>query len=177
MLEVAGGNGDVVEVAKPHGLVPLRMVPGRPDGAKGVVEFPRHDPPGDVQDAAHRQECGFVGVHAHLIVGVVEGSVAGQADLFKTTDVARVVNRFDPLEVGTNRRDNGHLVQQAGVLDAVEHRGEAISRLRVVGPRVVKQIPEIMQIAGSFHRRPRPGFRFESGCPCRQGPIATRSGG
>ena len=34
--EVAGGDGDVVEEAEAHGLVPLGVVSGRPVQAEGV---------------------------------------------------------------------------------------------------------------------------------------------
>ncbi len=121
-LQVAGGDGDIVEVAKPHGLVPLGMVAGRTDGAERVVQLTFHDPPGGVQYAPHRQISGFVSVHAHLVVGIVEGAVSGQTDLLEATDVFGVVDGFNPLEVGTNRRNEGQLVQQSGFLDAVVHR-------------------------------------------------------
>ena len=42
ILKVAGGNGHVVEIAKPHGIGDLGMVSRRPDRTEGIVQFPFH---------------------------------------------------------------------------------------------------------------------------------------
>ena len=38
LLDVAGGDRHVVEVAKPHGAADFRVMPGRPHRAEGVVQ-------------------------------------------------------------------------------------------------------------------------------------------
>lgn len=43
VLEIAGGNGHIVEIAEAHGFGFFGVVSRRADRAEGVVDFPRHD--------------------------------------------------------------------------------------------------------------------------------------
>ena len=54
-LDIAGGNRNVVKIAKPHGLVDFRMVTGWPHSTKGIIQLALHYQSDRLQDTADRQ--------------------------------------------------------------------------------------------------------------------------
>ena len=99
LLKIAGGDGHIVEVAKPHGFADLGMVPRRPDRTEAVVQFLQHYPAGDIQNAAHCQQGGLIGVVAHLVIRAVKHALSRKAGGLKPLDITSIMNQFDPLHV------------------------------------------------------------------------------
>ena len=55
LLNVAGGYGHIVKVAKSHGLADFSMMPGRSNGAKGIVQFALHNQARGLKHSPHSQ--------------------------------------------------------------------------------------------------------------------------
>ena len=157
-LKVARGDGHVVEVAKAHGLPLFGMVAGRAHSAKGVVDLPGHEHAGGLDHPARGQQCGLIGVDAHLVVRVIERAVAGEADLFKPADVGLVMDGLDPFHIGPLAADAHQVRQQAGLLDAPEDHFQAFSHLRMVRAGVVQQKSRVIEKTSLFHCRPHVAF-------------------
>ena len=73
-------NGDVVENAKPHGLVAFSVVAGRAHPAKSVFHFTGDHAVGRRQHGARSAQCRAVAVHIQRGVRI-DGSIGGAARL------------------------------------------------------------------------------------------------
>jgi len=112
LQRVLGGNGDVVEKAKPHGLVARGVVAGRAHGAKGVFDLARHDRVGGRDGRARRTQRRRPGVG-------VDGGVRVYLRVWRATGLQVFAQ---PVVQAAQRRDVQPRVRQ---LDVGQRRGRA----------------------------------------------------
>ena len=134
---VLGGHGHVVEKAKPHGSVALRMVAGRAHAAKGAGRFARqHQVGGHHRGAGRAQGCRdrervHVGVGIDLVVAL------GRRGGHEFADIARGMRMGQLFQRGQRRIVGMHVVEQALDQQHVVDGAQAFRAFGMVGAHFV----------------------------------------
>ncbi len=100
LLHIPGPDRHVVEITKAHGLINLRMMPGRTDCTKGIVYFTFHHHIDGFKYSTDSQKGNIISIPANCVIRMFEFGKTGNAGLIKTHDIVNIMDRFYPSLIG-----------------------------------------------------------------------------
>ena len=155
-----GPDGDVVDEAEPHGVIPSGVVPGGPHGAEDVLDAPVHDG----VDARHHPPCGEEGdVEAFggdRAVHGLESPGTPRRGVPEAVEVAASVDLLDDVPLRNIGGEEDQAFPQVVLLNGLHQMLEAPGTLPVAGPGPVVEV-----FAGEDEPRPAGRVRVDDLVP------------
>ncbi len=146
-----GRQRDVVEQAKPHRQVPLRVMPGRAHHAKSVLQYTPRDAIGRIEHAPRRQQADVVTSRTDSAVGAVDVRLARDAVLVQAFQVRPFVIGEQFFRIDGDRRQPNASLHEAARRQSRDDRVDPRRPLRMMRPSLVRLEYGIKNQSGSGH--------------------------